>query len=139
MFRDLIEPYKETALRHLRMADTLLRARFHDGAAFHIYHAYESIICAALVKRQPYNMPPLQHLTKLSRFREVFAKERAIAAESISLSHKLHPMRNRVLYPEFREPLVVVVPAAAVSEKQVRGYFSRVKQFVNQLISQLGL
>ena len=67
-YRMLIEPYKQTALRNLDMADTLLNTKFHDGAAFHLYHAYESIICAALLKRQPYNMPPLAHPTKLNRF-----------------------------------------------------------------------
>jgi len=102
MYRELIEPYKQTALRHLAMADTLLAARFHDGAAFHLYHGYESIICAALIKREPYNLPPMPHLTKLERFKQIFARERAISAESIRLSHKLHPIRNRVLYPEFR-------------------------------------
>jgi len=49
MYRVLIEPYKRTALRHLDMADTLLDAKFHDGAAFHLYHAYESIVCAAIL------------------------------------------------------------------------------------------
>jgi hypothetical protein len=68
MYRDLIEPYKQTALRNLTMAEILLNAKLHEGAAFHVYHAYESIICAALLKRQPYNMPPLPHPTKLHRF-----------------------------------------------------------------------
>jgi len=66
MYQVLIEPYKRTALRHLDMADTLLDARFHDGAAFHVYHAYESVVCAAILKRQPDEMPPLAHPTKLN-------------------------------------------------------------------------
>lgn len=147
MYRELIEPYKQTALRHLApalersegMADTLLAARSHDGAAFHLYHGYESIVCAALIKREPYNLPPMPHLTKLDRFKQIFARERAISAESIRLSHKLHPIRNRVLYPEFRKLSTIIMPAAAISEKQVRNYLNQVKQFVNQLISQLKL
>ena len=138
MYRDLIEPYKEIALRHLQMANALLRAKFHDSA-FHVYHAYESIICAALVKRQPYNLPPIAHQTKLNRFQNVFAAERAIAQVAAKLSNSLYSIRNRVLYPEFRELLTVIRPAAAISEKQMRGYLSRVKQFVNQLIIQLKL
>ncbi|MFQ6040536.1 MAG: HEPN domain-containing protein [Candidatus Poribacteria bacterium] len=138
MYRILIEPYKQIALRHLNMADALLGVRFHDGAAFHLYHAYESIVCAAILKRQPYDMPPLTHPGKLDRFRQIFARERQITAESTKLSGKLHPMRNRVLYPELRE-LFVIMPASAVSEKQVRRYLSQVKEFVNQLISQLRL
>ena len=90
MYSTLIEPYKRIALRHLDMADTLLEVRFHDGAAFHVYHAYESIICAAILKRQPSAMPPLAHLAKLDGFRQVFARERAIAAESTVLSGKLY-------------------------------------------------
>ena len=139
MYRELIEPYKQTALRNLAMADTLLVARFHDGAAFHVYHGYESIICAALIKQEPSNLPPMPHLTKLDRFKQVFARERAISRESIRLSHKLHPIRNRVLYPEFRELSTIIMPSEAISEKQVRNYLSQVKNFVNRLISQLKL
>ena len=51
MYRELIEPYKQTALRNLTMAEILLSAGFHEGAAFHLYHSYESITCAALLKR----------------------------------------------------------------------------------------
>jgi len=90
------------------------------------------------LKRQPYDMPPLTHSGKLDKFRQIFARERAIAAESTKLSGKLYPMRNRVLYPELRE-LFVIMPAAAVSERQVRRYLSQAKRFVNLLISQLGL
>ena len=138
MYKVLIEPYKQITLRHLDMADTLLDSRLHDGAAFHVYHAYESIVCAAILKRQSSEMPPLTHTGKLDRFRQVFARERAIAAESTKLSGKLHPMRNRVLYPELRE-LFVIMPAESVSERQVRKYLSQVKEFVNRLIGQLGL
>jgi len=120
------------------MANTLLNARFHDGAAFHLYHAYESIVCAAILKRQSHVMPTLTHSGKLDKFRQIFSHERMIAAESTKLSGKLYPMRNRVLYPELRE-LFVVMPATTVSEKQVRRYLSQVKQFVNLLISQLEL
>ncbi len=139
MYRALIEPYKQTAFRYLAMAETLLEARFHDGAAFHIYHAYESIICSALLKRQPYSRPPFPHLTKLERFKQVFAQEREMIAISTQLSYRLHAIRNRVLYPELRELSTVIMPAVAVSEKQVRGYLSNVKQFVNLLISRLKL
>lgn len=139
MYRALIEPYKQTALRNIAMADALLDARFHDGAAFHIYHAYESIICSALLKRQPNNLPPIAHQTKLNRFQNLFAGERTVAQESAKLSNSLHSIRNRVLYPEFRELSTVIMPAAAVSEKQARSYLSKVKQFVNLLISYLKL
>jgi hypothetical protein len=44
-----------------------------------------------------------------------------------------------VLYPELRELLMVIMPAAAVSEKQVRSHLSKVKEFVNLLISYLKL
>ena len=139
MYRALIEPYKQTALRNIVMADTLLDARFHDGAAFHIYHAYESILCSALLKRQPNNLPPMAHQTKLNRFQNLFASERIVAQESAKLSNSLHSIRNRVLYPEFRELSTVIMPVAAVSEKQARSYLSKVKQFVNLLISYLTL
>jgi len=137
MYRALIEPYKQTALRYLDMADTLLSAKFHDGTAFHVYHAYESIICAALLKQQPYNMPPLAHPTKLNRFLHVFAKDTRIIMESAKLSPYLLNMRNRVLYPELRRS-TVIVPSAAVSAQQVQNYLSRVKQFVNLVITRLG-
>ena len=148
--RALIEPYKQTALRNIAMADALLDARFHDGAAFHIYHAYESILCSALLKRQPNNLPPMAHQAKLNRFQNLFASERTVAQESAKLSNRkpkasvnkvnsLHSIRNRVLYPEFRELSTVIMPASAVSEKQARSYLSKVKQFVNLLISYLTL
>lgn len=139
MYRALMEPYKLIALRHIVIADTLLNARFHDGAAFHMYHAYESIICSALLKRQPYRKPPLPHLTKLERFKQVFARERGLVTESTRLSYRLYPIRNRVLYPELREFSAVIMPTAAVSEKQVRRYLSHVKQFANLLIGHLKL
>ena len=149
MYRALIEPsplikggrgvVKQTALRNIAMADALLDARFHDGAAFHIYHAYESIICSALLKRQPNNLPPISHQTKLNRFQNIFAGERTVAQESAKLSNSLHSIRNRVLYPEFRELSTVIMPVSAVSEKQARSYLSKVKQFVNLLISYLKL
>jgi hypothetical protein len=120
------------------MADTLLSAKFHDGAAFHLYHAYESIICAALLKRQPYNMPPLAHPTKLNRFLHVFAKDTRLVMASAKLSPYLLNMRNRVLYPELRSS-TVIVPSAAVSARQVQNYLSRVKQFVNLVITRLGI
>jgi HEPN domain-containing protein len=138
MYRGLIEPYKQTALRHIEMANILLDVRFHDGAAFHIYHAYECIICAALLKRQPQNMPPLAHPAKLDRFRQIFANERVITERTIRLSSRLYSVRNRVLYPELRD-LSIIIPITAVSERQARGYLSQVKQFVNLLISQLRL
>lgn len=121
MYRELIEPYKQTALRHLTMAEILLNARFHEGAAFHVYHSYESITCAALLKRQPDNMPPQVHATKLNRFSNVFAKDKMLVAESIKLSHTLLKMRNRVLYPEVRRKKVII-PSAAVSARQVHNY-----------------
>ncbi|MBM3236981.1 hypothetical protein FJZ31_11880 [Candidatus Poribacteria bacterium] len=93
---------KQTAVGHIAMADTLLDVFFHDGTAFHIYHAYESIICSALLKRQPYRIPPLSHLAKLDRFKRVFARDKEIVAESTQLSYRLHSIRNRVLYPELR-------------------------------------
>ena len=138
MYRTLIEPYKQTALRNLDMADTLLSAKFHDGAAFHVYHAYESIICAAILKQQPYNMPPLAHPTKLNRFLYVFAKNTRLVMESAKLSPYLLNMRNRVLYPELRRS-TVIVPSAAVSAQQVQNYLSRVKQFMNLVITKLGI
>ncbi|MBM3239238.1 HEPN domain-containing protein [Candidatus Poribacteria bacterium] len=138
MYRILIQPYKQTALRHLDMADTLLSTKFHDGAAFHVYHAYESIICAALLKQQPYNMPPLAHPTKLNRFLHVFAKDIILTLESAKLSPYLLNMRNRVLYPELRRS-TVIVPSAAISYQQVQNYLSRVKQFVNLVTTKLGI
>jgi len=139
MYRVLIEPYKQTALRHIAMADTLLDSRFHDGAAFHIYHAYESIICSALLKRQPNNLPPIAHQTKLNRFQNLFAGEQTVAQESAKLSNSLYSIRNRVLYPEFRELSAVIMPASAVSEKQARSYLNKVKRFINLLVSHLKL
>ena len=138
MYRELIEPYKQTALRHLGMAEILLNARFHEGAAFHVYHAYESIICAALLKQQPYNMPPFPHPTKLKRFLNIFANDTTLVAESIKLSHTLLKVRNRVLYPELREKRVIT-PVAAVSARQVQKYRRQVKQFVNLVITRLGV
>ena len=138
MYQELIEPYKQTALRHLTMADILLNARFHEGAAFHVYHSYESIICAALLKWQPYNTPPQVHSTKLNRFSNVFAKDRMLVAESIKLSHTLLKMRNRVLYPELRRKKVIT-PVAAVSARQVQKYLSQVRQFVNLVTTRLDL
>jgi HEPN domain-containing protein len=138
MYRELIEPYKQTALRHLTMAEILLNARFHEGAAFHVYHSYESITCAALLKWQPYNTPPQVHSTKLNRFLNVFAKDTMLVAESIKLSHTLLTMRNRVLYPELREKSVIP-PSAAVSARQVQKYLSQVKQFMNVISTRLGL
>ena len=138
MYRDLIEPYKQTALRNLTMAEILFNAKLHEGAAFHVYHAYESIICAALLKRQPYNMPPLPHPTKLHRFLHIFAKDSRLVAESVKFSHALSKMRNRVLYPELREEKVIT-PIAAVSARQVQKYLSQVKQFVNLIITRLGI
>ena len=135
MYRVLIEPYKQTALRHIEM---LLNVRFHDGAAFHIYHAYEAIICSALLKRQPQSMPPPAHPAKLDRFRQIFSGERTIAERTIRLSSRLYSVRNRVLYPELRD-LSVIIPITVVSERQVRGYLIQVKQFVNLLISHLRL
>ncbi|HIE30417.1 TPA: hypothetical protein EYP66_24415 [Candidatus Poribacteria bacterium] len=132
MYRMLIEPYKQTALRHLDMADTLSSRSFHDGAAF------ESIICAALLKRQPYNTPPLAHSTKLNRFLHVFAKDTRLVMEAARLSPYLLKMRNRVLYPELR-PSAVIVPSAAVSARQVQNYLSKVKRFVNLVITKLGI
>ncbi len=84
-------------LDQLTMADILLNAQFHEGAAFHVYHSYESIICAGLLKRQSYNMPPPVHATKLNRFLNVFAKDATLLAASSKLSHPLLKMRNRVL------------------------------------------
>ena len=138
MYQELIEPYKQTALRHLTMADILLNARFHEGAAFHVYHSYESIICAALLKRQSYTMPPLVHATKLNRFFNIFAKDTMLVAESVKLSHTLLTMRNRVLYPELREKRVVT-PVAAVSARQVQKYLRQVRQFVNLVTTRLEL
>ena len=120
------------------MADTLLSAKFHDGVAFHVYHAYESIICAAILKQQPYNMPPLAHPTKLNRFLHVFAKDTRLITESAKLSPYLLNMRNRVLYPELRRS-TVIVPSAAVAVQQVQNYLSRVKQFMNLVITRLGI
>ena len=138
MYRTLIAPYKQTALRNLTMAGMLLNARFHEGAAFHVYHSYESIICAALLKRQPYNMPPLPHSTKLNRFLHVFAKDTTLVASSVKLSPALSNIRDRALYPEWCEE-TVITPSAAVSARQVRKYLSQVKEFVNLIITQLSL
>ncbi len=138
MYRELIEPYKQTALRNLTMAEVLLNARFQEGAAFHVYHSYESIICAALLKRQPYNMPPLAHSTKLKGFLNVFAKDTLLVVESVKLSHTLLNMRDRVLYPELRGG-IGITPSAAVPARQVQKHLSLVKQFVNLIVTQLGL
>ena len=138
MYRALIEPYKQTALRNLAMAEILLNARFHEGAAFHLYHAYESIICAALLRRQPDNIPPQVHATKLNRFLHIFAKDTMLVAASAQLSSPLLKIRNRVLYPELRKERVIS-PSAAVSARQVQKYLSQVKQFVNLIIARLGL
>ena len=138
MYRELIERYKQIALRHLSMSENLLSAKLHEGAAFHVYHAYESIICAALLKRQPYNMPPLPHATKLNRFLHVFAKDTTLFAASSNLSPTLLKMRDRALYPELREK-GVITPVAAVSARQVQKYLRQVKQFVNLIITRVGL
>jgi HEPN domain-containing protein len=138
MYRALIEPYKQTALRNLAMAEILLNARFHEGAAFHLYHAYESIICAALLRRQPDNMPPQVHSTKLNRFLHIFAKDTVLFAASSKLSPTVLKMRNRVLYPELKEKRVIT-PSAAVSVREIQKYLSQVKQFVNLIIARLGL
>ena len=138
MYRELIEPYKQTALRNLAMAEILLNARFHEGAAFHVYHSYESIVCAALLKQQPNHMPPLAHSTKLNRFRHVFAKDTVLVDASVKLAHTLLSVRDRVLYPELREELVII-PSAAVSARQVQRYLSQVRGFVNLISARLGL
>ena len=138
MYRMLIEPYQQTALRHLAMAEILLNAGFHEGAAFHVYHAYESMICAALLRRQSDNMPPPVHSTKLNRFLNVFAKDTLLVVEAATLSHTLLNMRDRALYPEIREE-TVITPSAAVSARQVQKYLAQVKQFVNLIVTQVGL
>jgi hypothetical protein len=120
------------------MAGMLLSARFHEGAAFHLYHSYESIICAALLKRQSNDMPPLPHPTKLNRFLHLFTKDTLLVAESVKLSHILLNLRNRVLYPELRRNKVMT-PSAAVSAPQVQKYLRQVKEFVNLMISRLAI
>lgn len=45
------------ALRHLRMANRLLRSGFSDGAFFHSYHAYECTV-SALIAKHGYDVPP---------------------------------------------------------------------------------
>lgn len=120
------------------MAENDLGARFHEGAAFHVYHAYESIICAALLKQQPYNRPPLPHATKLNRFLHLFAKDTMLFTESAQLSARLLKMRNRALYPELRHGRVIT-PPAAVSAHQVQKYLRQVREFVNLVIARLRL
>lgn len=154
-------PWFRLAVRHLRMAKRLADAGFADGAAFHAYHAFECTLSSFIAARG-YEVPPegwtrmvdptgkvirfyagptsriydsSAHKARIVLFNQLVDHAKPYFATYNILSRFLSvTMRNDALY---YAPAQNILPQQRYSQAFVSGLLSRLRQFLDQVWSDI--
>jgi hypothetical protein len=132
--KPLSQSYRDIAERHLLAAKLTLDQDLSEIAAFHCYHAFESICCSALANREI--SVPRDHASKLERFRIHFG-DSGFARQTNALVSPLRAIRNRALYPSVRPNLRS--PKDAFSSNTVSRLLVSVEAVVGLVVDELVL
>jgi HEPN domain-containing protein len=130
----LSEVYREIAERHLVAARAVLDRGLPDIAAFHCYHAFESIACAAIALRS--RDIPRRHDAKLHRF-VALSRGLPFSFGATTLAQIMNPTRSLSLYPTISAS--IASPREAFDISTAENLLRRVEGFLAAVIATLRL